>query len=88
MNSMRLSFLEKYGLSHEHRLAFPHSLEKVRKIHVDIAIGNHPGDVNTAGKYEMLKNGAAENPFIDPTAWGARLDYCKKQYEEMLASGK
>jgi len=88
MNSMRLGFLEKYGLSHEHRLAFPKSLEKVRGEHVDILIGNHPGDVNTKGKYEMIKNGAEHNPFIDPTAWHKRLDYCLNQYNEMLASGK
>lgn len=87
MNSMRLKFLDDYGLSHEHRLAFPHSLEKVRDIPVDIAIGNHPGDVQTAEKWEMLKNGG-ENPFIDPTAWPRRLDYCQKQYEQMLADGK
>ena len=88
MNSMRMKFLDEYGLSYEHRLAFPQSLQKVRGIHVDIAIGNHPSDVDTAGKYEQIKNGATENPFIDPTAWPRRLDYCQKQYEQMLADGK
>lgn len=86
MNSMRLNFLDSYGLPHTLRDDFLASLEKVRGEHVDILIGNHPGDAQTAQKYERMKAGE-ENPFLDPTAWHRRLDYCRGQFDDMVAKG-
>ena len=87
VNSMTREFLESYGLPLSYRDVFPQSIEKVRGEKVDIAIGNHPGDVDTAGKYLKMKNEGV-NPFIDPAAWGKRLDYCKKQFDDMIAAEK
>jgi metallo-beta-lactamase class B len=86
MNSMRYKFLDAYGLPHSYRDDFLTSLEKVRDEHVDILIGNHPGDAQTAQKYERMLAGE-ENPFLDPTAWHKRLDYCRSQFDDMVAKG-
>lgn len=86
MNSMRYKFLDAYGLPHSLRDDFLNSLEKVRGEKVDILIGNHPGDAQTAQKYERMLAGE-ENPFLDPTAWHRRLDYCRGQFDDMVAKG-
>lgn len=86
MNSMRYKFLDAYGLPHSLRDDFLVSLEKVRGEHVDILIGNHPGDAQTAQKYARMLAGE-ENPFLDPTAWHRRLDYCRGQFDDMVAKG-
>ena len=87
MNSMRLKFLDAYGLPHSLRDDFINSLARVHDEHVDILIGNHPGDVDTAGKYRRMCEGE-ENPFLDTTAWHRRLAYCRKQFDDMVAEGK
>ncbi|MBQ3133389.1 MAG: MBL fold metallo-hydrolase [Clostridia bacterium] len=87
MNSMKLAFLNKYGLPHSLRENFPLSLEKVKDEQVDILIGNHPGDVDTAGKWAQIQAGEP-NPFIDTTALTRRLAYIRKQYDDMIASGE
>lgn len=87
MNSMRYKFLDEYGLPHSLRDDFLNSLEKVRDEHVDILIGNHPGDAQTKQKYERILAGE-ENPFLDPTAWHRRLDYCRAQFDDMVAQGR
>lgn len=87
MNSMKKAFLNAYNLPLTYRDDFAKSLEKVKNEKVDIAIGNHPGDVDTAGKYARMQT-EKENPFIDASAWTRRLAYCRKQYDDMIASGE
>lgn len=87
MNSMQKDFLDRYNLSYEHRDGFKDALKKVENEHVDILIGNHPGDADTAGKYARMQAGEP-NPFIDTTAWKKRLAYCANQYDEMIAKGE
>ena len=41
--------------------------------------------MDTKGKYAKMK-AEGVNPFIDATAWGKRLDYCKKQFDDMIAA--
>ena len=86
MNSMRKPWLDSRGLSYSCRDDFLNSLAKVRDEKVDILIGNHPGDADTAGKHQRMKDGE-ENPFLDPTAWHRRLDYCRRQFDEMIEKG-
>ena len=62
-------------------------MEKIKNEHVDILISNHPGDVDTKGKYERMQSGE-ENPFIDTTALERRLAYIMNQFNNMVASGK
>lgn len=87
MNSMKIKFLDSYGLPHSLRDDFLNSLDKISDEKVDILIGNHPGDVDTMGKWEKIKNGKP-NPFIDRTALARRLAYCRKQFEDMVAAGE
>ena len=87
MNSLRKKFLDAYSLPYSLRENFPAAVEKVRHEKVDILIGNHPGDAQTAEKYERIKAGE-KNPFLDPSAWGRRLDYILGQYADMLEKGQ
>lgn len=60
------------------------SLERLRKEPVDVFIGNHVWNNDTAVKGEwLLKTG--ENKFIDPTLWRTFLDYCEKRLDEVIA---
>ena len=86
VNSMTNGFLQARGLPLSLRDTFRQSLDKVRNEKVDVLIGNHPGDVDTAGKWARMKNGEP-NPFIDTTALDRRLAYITKQFEDMIASG-
>lgn len=87
VNSLTNEFLNKYNLPISCREDFVNSMEKIKNEHVDILIGNHPGDVDTKGKYERMQKGE-ENPFIDSSALERRLAYIMNQFNEMVASGK
>lgn len=87
VNSMTNEFLNAYKLPLSYRDDFRKSLKKVKDEKVDILIGNHPGDVDTAGKWEQIKKGE-KNPFIDSDALSRRLAYITNQFNEMVASGK
>lgn len=87
VNSMTNEFLNAYGLPLSFRDDFINSLEKVKNEKVDILIGNHPGDVDTEGKWQKMKNGG-ENPFIDPEALSRRLEYIANQFKKMVESGR
>lgn len=85
VNSMTKEFLNKYNLPLSCRDDFRNSLDKVRNEKVDILIGNHPGDVDTAGKFNKMKD-VGVNPFIDTTALEKRLKYIENQFNEMVES--
>lgn len=83
-NSMTTAFLNQYGLSFDCREKFYAGLERLKKEHVDIFIGNHVWNNSTDGKYERMKAGE-KNPFIDPEEWVKFLDKCKANLENALA---
>lgn len=87
VNSLTNAFLKEYNLPISCREDFVNSMEKIKNEHVDILIGNHPGDVDTKGKYARMQAGE-ENPFIDASALERRLAYIMNQFNEMVASGK
>lgn len=87
VNSLTNAFLNEYNLPISCREDFVKSMEKIKDEKVDILIGNHPGDVKTAVKYEIIKSGE-KNPFIDSKALAKRLAYIMNQFNEMVASGK
>ena len=76
-NSMVRPYLERMHLPLDLPRQFLDGLEKVRREHVDIFIGNHVGNNDTVGKGEALKHDPAHNPFIDDSAWGRFLDQCR-----------
>ena len=66
------------------REGYRNSLNRLRKEKVDVFIGNHVWNNDTAVKGEwLLKTG--ENKFIDGNLWGAFLDFCEKRLDEVIA---
>lgn len=67
MNSMKRSFLDKYGLSTDIREKFVPAIESFIDEKVDILLGNHVENNDTVGKAGKITEDV--NPFIDDTAW-------------------
>ena len=84
MNSMAKAFLEEYGLPLSLRDDFRKGLEKLRHEKVDVVLGNHPDQNDTAEKMSRLENGV--NPFLCPEEWQALLNRFEKQLDDMLAA--
>lgn len=49
------------------------SIGKLRTEHVDIHLGNHPGNNNTLEKYRQMVDEPGTNPFLDSSAWAVFL---------------
>lgn len=82
MNSMKKSFLDKYGLSTDIREKFVPAIESFMDEKVDILLGNHVGNNNTVGKASRITD--EYNPFIDGAAWKNFLERVIKMYYEMI----
>ena len=82
-NSMDKSFLDKYGLDYCCREQFFDGLERLRKIDVDVFIGNHTWNNDTIEKSQRITKDY--NPFIDKSAWQEFLCRCAKALEEKIA---
>ena len=66
-NTLSRDAMEKYGIAEKNREDYLKTLEKLKKIEVDIMLGAHPNQNNTFGKYEKI-NGIS-NPFINSSDW-------------------
>lgn len=86
MNSMKKSFLKKYGLSTETREKFVAAIDGLMQERVDILLGNHVANNDTVGKSRQITE--THNPFIDPTAWKKFLTETKEQYFRMIEKGE
>lgn len=86
-NSMELEWLDGYGLSHDCRQAFLDGIERLKKIDVDVFLGNHCWNNDTMGKYEKSLT-AKENPFIDPEGWKAFLEEKRLLVSQMIAENR
>ena len=80
-NSMKKSFLSKYGLSTEIREKFVPAIERIINEKVDIFLGNHVKNNDTVEKYYKMTD--TYNPFIDSTAWEKFLKEKIQQYYDM-----
>ncbi|MBR2181152.1 MAG: MBL fold metallo-hydrolase [Oscillospiraceae bacterium] len=76
-NQLKKDFLKSQGLNTLPRGQFFKSIERLRKEHVDIFIGNHTWQNDTQGNYEKSLTSDV-NPFIDEARWGAFLDKLEK----------
>ncbi|MBO5220874.1 MAG: MBL fold metallo-hydrolase [Clostridia bacterium] len=76
-NQLRKAWMNKYNCAYRLRNDFFHSLDRLRKEHVDVFVGNHVGQNKTEQKRELSLT-QSENPFIDPTEWGKFLDKCER----------
>ena len=86
--AMKKDFLARYNLPISCRDDFFNSIEKIKNEKVDIALGNHVGDIiNIPGRYKIMKE-EGTNPFIDPTVWTRDLEFRKQQLEKLIASGE
>ena len=73
----------KVTLSYFQRGMFFKSIEKLKKEHVDVMMGNHPWNNDTFGKEKLI--GKTElNPYIDSELWGKFLDGVKKNLEDII----
>jgi len=82
-NQLKKAYLNSHDCSYLNRGLFFKSLEKLRKEHVDVFMGNHSWQNHTREKAELMKT-AARNPFIDPTEWPRFLDACERKMEKVL----
>jgi len=65
-NTMTKAFLEKYNLSPSCIDVFKEGLHALKDEHVDLVLGNHPGQSDTEGKLAKVLAG---EPVLDKTEW-------------------
>ena len=87
MNSLSATFLKEANLPLTLQQDFLDGLERLRKEHVDIFIGNHVKNNDTVGKGAALKLTRENNPFIDENAWPIFLDQCRQKMLDCIAKG-
>jgi len=83
-NSMEKSFLDEYGLDTSCWQNFFDGIKRLKKIHVDVFIGNHTWNNDTVGKSKRIT--ADYNPFIDSAAWPRFLESRKLELEKVMAA--
>jgi len=82
LNTLSMSALEKRGQPLSNRDDYLASLEKLKKIPVDVIMGAHPYQTDTLQKTEKVRGG--ENPFIDPDAWKRYLNDLESNAKELF----
>ncbi|MBE7045419.1 MAG: MBL fold metallo-hydrolase [Ruminococcaceae bacterium] len=80
-NSMAKEFLDAYGLSAACRDKFRAGLHELAKEHVDLVMGNHPGQNGTEEKRERVLKGETA---VDPNEWKRFLIGAEKSLDELL----
>lgn len=70
-------------LSFFQRGMFFKSIERLKKEHVDVMLGNHPWNNDTFGRAALIGK-IDENPYIDSKIWGSFLDSVKKDLEDII----
>lgn len=63
---------------------YRNSLHRLQKEKVDVFIGNHVWNNDTASKGELLLK-TGENKFIDGNLWHEFLDFCEKRLDEVIS---
>lgn len=71
------------GLTYLQRGMFFESIERLKKEHVDVMLGNHPWNNDTFGR-QARKAESDVNPFIDDTIWCKFLDTVKHNLETVI----
>lgn len=84
MNSFTKEFLDSYGLSFRCREIFRKGLQELAKESVDLVLGNHPQQNDTAGKLQKRLHG--EQSVIDPTEWNRFLKECEQNLDHLIKS--
>ena len=82
LNSMAKEFLNKYGLSLECRDTFRQGLRKLANERVDLVLGNHPYQNDTAEKQKIVASG--NGSILDHTEWKRFLLATENKLDMML----
>ena len=82
-NTMAQGHFDYDGCREDYR----NSLHRLQKEKVDVFIGNHVWNNDTAVKGELLLK-TGENRFIDPNLWHEFLDFCEKRLDEVISKDK
>lgn len=82
-NSMSAKFLNKYNLSFDCREKFREGLRALAKEHVDLVLGNHPGQNNTREKLGKVLSG--EGSVVEPTQWKLFLAQAEQNLDDHIA---
>jgi len=86
-NTLTREFLTRTGLPFDNRRKFLESIERLEKEKVEIFIGNHVENNDTAGKLRAAEESDI-NPFIDGEAWQRFLNKCREKLEEKIKEEK
>lgn len=79
-NTLKQGHFDYDGCREDYR----NSLHRLQKEDVDVFIGNHSWNNDTAGKGEVLLR-TGENLFIDKTLWHTFLSFCEKRLDDVIA---
>ena len=83
INTLRSEYIRSLGLEKENwRGDYRRSLARCRQEKVDIFIGNHVGQGQTAERYQKLCAGD-RYAFVDETAWQNFLDKCQDKLDQL-----
>lgn len=83
VNQLKKSWLDKYGCSWLNRGRYFESVERLKREHVDIFLGNHAWNNNTKENSEIMEK-TGKNLFIDDTKWPAFLQKCENDAWSMM----
>lgn len=83
-NSLEKAFLEKYGLPMELREIFRRDLRELKKVPVDVVLGNHPDQNDTEGKLARILAGE-KDACIDPGEWARFMQACEARLDKLIA---
>ena len=76
-NQLKKDFLDSMNCSWLNRGRFFASIERLKKEHVDVFVGNHAWNNHTREKYAQMQE-TGVNPFIDDSEWLPFLEKCEK----------
>lgn len=80
-NTLKAEFLNQYGLSFDCREIFRAGLHRLAGEHVDLVLGNHPGQSDTVGKLEKVLRGESA---LDDAEWQRFLLHTEEKLDQML----
>lgn len=83
IQQMGKPFLDRWELKYHQRGDFYRSIQRLRNEKVDIVLGNHPAQNDTAGKYASSLS-SENNPFIDPSEWLPFLDSLERKLDALI----
>lgn len=83
-NSMTGEFLDRYSLSYSCRADFLSAMDRLKTLKVDIYLGNHTYQNQTAEKYQQLIKGN-KDAFVDSAAWSDFAENCKNRLYTLIA---